>query len=677
MAQASVRQSIGRTFVSLRRSTRILIILLVLEGVRAVGGFAGVDLPGGGPIRFLLVIVGGVWLVSVSLQPMRRVLWRVRNRLLVTYVLVGVVPIVLVAAMVWIVATILMGQITGYLMISSLDRRYENLEGVASNIALATALGDEPRAAAAAALAALRDERPTLDAVVHVDGQPVGSTSETLERMPDWIEPAHGGMLVTETNFILAARSPVDASAGSASVLVYEVLDPGILSQLLPGLATVGIVERPVGARLGPFRNAPGNDVPVPAAENREPVVVTLGSADEVPLPEPAGFWDLPITWVSAVPARRLEDGAEVRMTAVMASRPSLIVAELFSTLDEVAGVLGTALIVIAAVFLCVEGASLFFIGRLTRSITRTVKDTYAATRQVESGNLSHRIPIRADDQLNSLAASFNDMTENVQRLIAEVKDKERQDSELKIARDVQLGLFPKRPPDLGSLEVAGFCRPARSVSGDYYDFVPLGDRQIALVIGDISGKGISAALLMASIQSSLHAQIMMARSSSQAVLSPAAIVGQLNKQLHETTTAERFATFYCSVYDGDTHELRYTNAGHVPPVLVRNGAVTRLEPNGTIIGAFPDVRYEENRITLDPGDLIVAATDGVTECENARGEQFGPDRMDALLVMNSTKPLEELTEIIVQTVTEWAYDLPGQDDTTLLLARRLPFRAA
>ena len=113
----------------------------------------------------------------------------------------------------------------------------------------------------------------------------------------------------------------------------------------------------------------------------------------------------------------------------------------------------------------------------------------------------------------------------------------------------------------------------------------------------------------MASIQSSLQTQIMMARNSSATVLSPAEIVGYLNEQLHQTTTAERYATFYCSVYDNDTDELRYTNAGHVPPILVRNGSIVQLEPNGTIVGAFPDVRYEESHIKLDPGDLIVATT--------------------------------------------------------------------
>ena len=671
MTRSSFLQSIRSRFLSLARSTRALVVLLILEGIHTVAGLSGIDLPTAGPVRLLLVVVAAVWIVLRLLQLARKVLWRVRNRLLVTYFLVGAVPIALVLAMASIVASILMGQITGYLLISSLDRRYENLEGIASNIALSTALGDEAQSAATEALTALSEGRPTLEAVIEVDGQRLArQTPAVLDRIPEWVEPGFGGLLVTDTNYLLAARSPVDASPGSVAVLVFEVLNPTILSQFLSGFATVQVVEGSALPRPGQLRNAPDVNDSILSDEIVEPPVAALVSADVVPLPEPAGFWDVPITWLSSVPARRFESGAEFEMTAVMGSRPSLIVRELFSTFGR-AGLLGTILIVIAAVFLCVEAGSLFFIGGLTRSITRTVKDTYKATKQVEAGNLSHRIPIRADDQLNSMAASFNDMTENVQRLIAEVKDKERQDLELQIAREVQLGLFPKRQLQPGSLEVAGFCRPARSVSGDYYDFVHLDDRKIALVIGDVSGKGISAALLMASIQSSLQAQIMMAGNSSATGLSPAEIVGHLNEQLHRTTTAERFATFFCSVYDDDTGELRYTNAGHVPPIVVRQGSIVQLEPNGTIIGAFPDVRYEESRIKLDPGDLIVATTDGVTECENASGDQFGTDRLIELLARNSMKSLEELTEIIVDSVSEWADDLPSQDDTTLLLARR------
>ena len=262
-------------------------------------------------------------------------------------------------------------------------------------------------------------------------------------------------------------------------------------------------------------------------------------------------------------------------------------------------------------------------------------------------------------------------MTAHVQQLIAEVKDKERQDLELQIAREVQIGLFPKKRLRLENLEVAGVCRPARLVSGDYYDFVPLDETKAALVIGDISGKGISAALLMASLQSSVRSQIMMAKNSSAAAMSPARVVGLLNEQLYQSTTPERFATFYYSVYDDETGELRYTNAGHVPPVLIREGSAIHLETTGTIVGAFPGIRYEESHIRFHPGDLLVATTDGVTECENAAGDQFGEDRLIELLLENSNKPLDELIDIIVRAVNGWAHDLPGQDDTALLLARR------
>ena len=469
------------------------------------------------------------------------------------------------------------------------------------------------------------------------------------------------------------ARSRIDVSAASVAVLAYEVLDPSILSEILPEFGTIQFIDLPAFPegvpevevaldRLGELSDLP----PGPGRFS----VSTLNSATAVPLPEPVGFWDVSIGWPSRVPAWRLEDGADYAVAAVVASRPSLIVTELFSTFD-LAGVLGTILIVVAVVFLSVEAGSLLFIGGLTRSITRTIKDTYAATKQIEAGNLSHRIPSRNDDQLNSLAASFNAMTENVQRLIAEVKEKERQDLEFQIAREVQLSLFPKQQLHLENLEVASICRPALSVSGDYYDFVPMDGRRVALVIGDISGKGISAALLMASLQSSVHAQIMMARNSAAPRLSPADIVGHLNEQLYQNTTSDKFATFYCSIYDDATGELCYTNAGHVPPLIVREGSVIRLEPNGTIIGAFPDARYEEDRIRFHPRDLMVATTDGITECENATGDQFGEDQLIELLLQNSNKPLKELIEIVVRAVTLWAHDLPGQDDTTLLLARR------
>jgi sigma-B regulation protein RsbU (phosphoserine phosphatase) len=260
-------------------------------------------------------------------------------------------------------------------------------------------------------------------------------------------------------------------------------------------------------------------------------------------------------------------------------------------------------------------------------------------------------------------------MTERIERLIIEVKEKEKLESELEIARQVQSQLFPKEVPKLQSLELTGVCNPARVVSGDYYDFIPVDAHSTALVIGDISGKGISAALLMASVQSSLHAQLSLGKNGG---ISTATLVARLNRQLYESTPPEKYATFYCGLYDDQSGILAYTNAGHLAPILVRQKEILKLESNGMVVGMFPEFPYEQNVIQLVPGDLLTAFTDGITESENARGEQFGEERLTDLLVRHRDRPLDEIMRAITDTVRDWASDIDKQDDITLLLGRRL-----
>lgn len=407
MERRALSGKVRKAFLDLGRSTRFLVVLIFLEIIhRGAAILLGAELPSAGLARFLLVIALVFRLFSGLLFLAKKILWRVRNRLLVTYVLVGLVPIVLVLAMVSIIATILMGQITGYLLISSLDRRYEALEAAASNIAVSTALGNEPAGAATEALTRLREALPSLNAVVEVDGQPLPPQVSALDAIPEWIEPGFKGLLVSDTNYLLVARS-AETFASSVAVLTYEVLDPTILSQVLPGFATIQLLNIQAFPSGAPDLGRLEAELERLEVEVDMETLSTLSSATAVPLSEQRGFWDLPIAWPSRVPAQVLEDGADYLVAAVVGSRPSLIVRELFSTF-ELAGILGTALILVAVAFLSVEAGSLLFIGQLTRSITRTVKDTYDATKQVEAGNLSHRIPIRNDDQLNSLASSFN-----------------------------------------------------------------------------------------------------------------------------------------------------------------------------------------------------------------------------------------------------------------------------
>jgi sigma-B regulation protein RsbU (phosphoserine phosphatase) len=342
----------------------------------------------------------------------------------------------------------------------------------------------------------------------------------------------------------------------------------------------------------------------------------------------------------------------------------------LSSTLGSMKSIVIIGFLSVVGLLVLIELVAVVSSISLTRTLTRTIHDLYTGTKKVEAGDFSHRIPIRTKDQLSELGSSFNAMTQRVEQLIEEVKEKQKLEAELEIARHVQSQLFPKEIPKLHRMEVIGLCNPARVVSGDYYDVIPAGPSATALVIGDISGKGVSAALLMASLQSSLHAQLKI--NSNGQLLSTATLVSRLNRQLYENSPPEKYATFYCGIYEDQSGLLTYTNAGHLAPILIHRDAVTRLESNGMAVGMFPEWPFEQAIVQLDAGDLLVAFTDGVTECENPKGEQFGEQRLADLLLRHNQRPLNEIARAITDAVRDWSPGLELQDDTTLLLGRRL-----
>jgi len=249
-------------------------------------------------------------------------------------------------------------------------------------------------------------------------------------------------------------------------------------------------------------------------------------------------------------------------------------------------------------------------------------------------------------------------------------------EGELEIAREVQSQLFPQSVPEVPGLELYGACKPARTVSGDYYDFLRLGENRIGLVVGDISGKGISAALLMASIQSALHAQFYDEHEpgllSEEALKSSAGVVSRLNRQLYASTGMEKYATFFYAVFDGATRQLTFTNAGHPPPFYFHRGKVQRLETGGTVVGLFRFATYEQAVIQLEPGDMVMAYTDGMTEPENSFGEEFGEARLLEAALRASASGPEEMVKEIYRAVNDWTGSPELQDDMTLVVARAI-----
>jgi sigma-B regulation protein RsbU (phosphoserine phosphatase) len=327
----------------------------------------------------------------------------------------------------------------------------------------------------------------------------------------------------------------------------------------------------------------------------------------------------------------------------------------------------------------------------MTRTVTAAVADLHTATLHVDRGDFSHRIPVKSSDQLADLARSFNSMTTSIEKLMQEQREKQRLENELAIAQEVQEQLLPRQISELESLEAHGFWRPARTVSGDYYDFLAASSHKMILAVGDISGKGMSAALLMATIASAVRAyslesmpQVrepvavgavagrgrMMATWPEGIEVSPAALLGLLNHQLYESTPPEKYATLFLAIYDGHSHTLTYSNGGHLPPILIgKDGSVRRLEAGGTVVGLFDSMTYEEDSVEMQPGEVFLAYSDGVTEPENEFGE-FGEQRLVELVRENRHMPLPDISQIVTAAVDTWIGDKEQPDDVTLVLAR-------
>jgi len=541
-------------------------------------------------------IVAGLWLAIRLLRLVaRQAVWRLRHRLLITYLFIAGVPLLLIIGLAALAGYMLVYQLAAYLVTTELNHRIDGLT----------------------------------------------AASGPLIPIPAGGFPA-SGVLQREGNFYLFST----VQAPNADAIVTVPLTREYLAGLVPSLGLVGI-DQPTAPPAKSARAAPV----LPPAANR---------------------FDTEVVWFATVPAydwstpgrtSDLELGVLTRVSAVLSTvfNRKTDVAQEFLEVILIAGLVVFALVEI----ICgVIGIS------MTRNITGAVHHLYEGTQRVMEGDFAHRIEVRGKDQLAELGVSFNRMTENLAHLLTVAKEKERLQSEIEIAREVQSQLYPRSAPQTKSLRLTAICRPARIVSGDYYDYECVGDSYVALAVGDVAGKGISAALLMATLQSSLRTQL--SNGSGNGRPSAARLVSQLNQYLYANTSPEKFTTLCLGLYDETDGSFSYTNGGNVPPALARGGAVQRLDVNGTVVGAFPNAEYGESRIALQPDDLLVFFTDGVTEPENEYGEMFGEERFLDLLARTAHLGEDEIVRSVIENVREWTGSDELQDDMTLLLARRL-----
>jgi len=271
-------------------------------------------------------------------------------------------------------------------------------------------------------------------------------------------------------------------------------------------------------------------------------------------------------------------------------------------------------------------------------------------------------------DRNSFILAGWDDLTREIEarrRAVAKRRESERRAAqELEIARQVQARLFPQTLPALRTLEYAGVCIQARQVGGDYYDFLDLGGKRLGLVVGDIAGKGIAAALLMANLQANLRSQCAIASDQPQRFLR------SVNRLFHENTEVSAYATLFFGEYDDSTRRLRYANCGHLPPLLLRrDGTVEKLGSTSTVVGIFREWDCAVADCQLLSGDTLVLYTDGITESFNDVGEEFGEQRLIEALEAHRRLPPEAMIAAIVEQVKRFSPH-EQHDDVTLIVGK-------
>src|SRR5579883_3396071 len=460
-------------------------------------------------------------LVGLVRRSLRRAIWLLRNRLIVAYLMIAVVPIVLGLVLVSIASWAVIGQMAVYLVNSELERRISFLTGPVEG--LLRLPGANPQTAAAQFAPLIQRRFPDFAMLIQGKNEVRFPAASAVQPPPAGWQEANG--LVLKDGKVYAWVHSV-ANGGELTLLAPVTHD--LLSHLIPGLGDIDLV--PYTAR--------SQQSLVPPKQN--PLDFELSMIYPVPI----DLWDQPPNTKTGVLL------VDTRVFAVLDT--------MFGAKSQWFETLTGAFVVVSILFLLVELASLVAGVRLSRSITGAVHELYAGTQHVKEGNFTYRIPVRGDDQLAELTASFNTMTENLGRLLVVAKEKERLQSELAIAREVQAQLFPKAPPPNRTLQLSAVCKPARAVSGDYYDYMAISEGAVALAIGDVAGKGISAALLMATLQSSLRTQLQSwlevaaaaGNGSTTKPVSTSRLVGRLNNQLYAYTSPEKYATFCLGVFD-------------------------------------------------------------------------------------------------------------------------------
>ena len=675
-----------------------------------------------------VALILGVVLLLVHLVPRarRRFLWRVRDKMILSYVFIGVVPVLLLVSFFVVSGLVLFLNVASYLVING----FGNVENDAVYLARVTALEIQRGSGMAGASAILGQRQatlaarypgasmavvPTVEAEPCIGGPEAQATSENPARqasallgagtppeeapaaaavtaladgpwehsapptrLPPWISCAGFGGIVVEP---AASAAPATAIVNPAPAVAF-LRGVGLPDTPRPSFAV--IVDIPKNGSLDDHLR---DETSVKVGEVS--VFLTEGLRARLSRPERAvegllearraavsgGKWRM--SWVAILRGIEWQTGRSVQTTANIEVSIGDIYARLSSTPVgpyNIGVLLLGVLLLVAALFLLIEAAALVMGLALARSITGSVHQLFAGTERVRAGDFSHRIAVTAKDQLGELSESFNQMTGSIEDLLRQAEEKKRLEEELRIARAIQMSLLPRGRLEVPGLSVTALCLPAREVGGDYYDFFALGDDRLGVLIADVSGKGTSAALYMAELKGLML-------SLSRTSRSPRDLLISANQIIARDLDSRSFITMTYAVVDLAERRVHYARAGHTPLIHRTESEsgvpeVEILAPDGMVLGLKIDGGEMFERLLVDAdlpigrGDLLLWFTDGITEAMNAESDLFGEERLAKLVGEHGHLPPDELRERILREIDAFVAGAPQHDDMTMILLK-------
>jgi len=670
-----------------------VILVRAITGGRVPAFLSVIETVGG-----LAVAIGLAYFVfRLLIVAKRRLLWRVRRKLIVSYIFVGFLPLILLAAFSLLVGLLLFYHLGSYLVQNNLRSIGEQARFLAQSSAIEIQRGGgrDIQGVLARRLASVAAQYPDASiAVVPADRVCDSRSGELRSRISDSTDTrVHDVSTAGAWSHVPPPRTIPSwiTCAGFAGVLAYEHPRPtpsDVDTHLLvrgvafpegahPSFAVVAdlLVNDNVRQQL---RHDTGVELKSILAGDPD-VHLLLGLAKpELAVTPPTtsgilsnlvlvlGFYD----WSSG----------EIGNLTVTSG---LNVGEMYDRISAAAGRVGSNLgrgllllvSFIGALFLIIEFIALIAGLALARSITGSVHQLFTGTERVRQGDFTHKIAVSSDDQLGELAVSFNSMTASIEDLLRQAAEKKRLEEELRIAHEIQMSLLPQGPLTMSGLSVTALCVPAREVGGDYYDFLPLDDHRLGVLIADVSGKGTSAALYMAELKGLML-------SLSEIHSSPRELLVSVNRIIAQHLDARSFITMTYAVIDLRARTMTYARAGHTPLIYVPSPAPSGrsrakiLAPDGLVLGLKIDNGemferlLQEETIPLGAGDLYLFFTDGISEAMNQHDDCFGENRLGQLVESHAHLRSDELRERVLREISAFVGDAPQHDDMTMILLK-------